>query len=84
MNHHGQSNDATSRSPAMISRRDFGRILAAGIPGSLALANLPVSASAKINSRINGVLIGAITYSFRAMAAADIVRAYVTIGLGEM
>jgi sugar phosphate isomerase/epimerase len=84
MNHHEQSNDARSCIPAIVSRRDFGRILAAGIPASLVLANLPVSASAKINSRINGVLIGAITYSFRAMAAADIVKAYVTIGLGEM
>jgi sugar phosphate isomerase/epimerase len=84
MNHHEQSNDARSRTPAVVSRRDFGRILAAGIPWSLGLANLPVSALAKINSRINGVLIGAITYSFRSMAAADIVKAYVAIGLGEM
>ena len=84
MNHYDQSNDARSRIPAIVSRRDFGRIVAAGIPASLALANLSLSAVAKINSRINGVLIGAITYSFRAMAAADIVKAYVTIGLGEM
>jgi sugar phosphate isomerase/epimerase len=67
-----------------MSRRDFGRVLAAGIPGSLALSSLPLAAVAKINSRINGVLVGAITYSFRSMHAADIVKAYVDIGLGEM
>lgn len=67
-----------------MNRRDFGKLLAAGIPGALALANLPLSAAAKINSRINGVLIGAITYSFRSMNPADIIKAYVDIGLGEM
>jgi sugar phosphate isomerase/epimerase len=66
------------------TRRDFAKLTLAGVPGSLFFANLPVSAFATINSRINGVLIGAITYSFRSMPAADIIKAYVDIGLGEM
>jgi sugar phosphate isomerase/epimerase len=54
------------------------------VPASLLVANLPVSAFAQINSRIKGVQIGAITYSFRSMSAPDIIKAYVDIGLGEM
>ena len=48
------------------------------------LSRVPTQAAAKINSRINGVQIGAITYSFRSMPAEDIIKAYVDIGLGEM
>ena len=66
------------------TRRDFAKLTLAGVPASLLVANLPVSAFAKINSRIKGVLVGAITYSFRSMSAADIIKAYVDIGLGEM
>jgi sugar phosphate isomerase/epimerase len=66
------------------TRRDFAKLTFAGVPASLLVANLPVSAFAQINSRINGVQIGAITYSFRSMSAPDIIKAYVDIGLGEM
>jgi sugar phosphate isomerase/epimerase len=66
------------------TRREFGKLLAAAVPGSLALVNLPLLAQARPDTRINGVLIGAITYSFRSMAAPDIVKAYKAIGLGEM
>ncbi|MEO8076332.1 MAG: sugar phosphate isomerase/epimerase [Acidobacteriota bacterium] len=67
------------------SRRAFGKIALAGVPASWVLANLPVSAWAKINSKINGVQIGAITYSFRTMPDPnDIIKAYVSMGLGEM
>lgn len=66
------------------TRRDFAKLTLAGVPASLLVANLPVSAVAKINSRIKGVLVGAITYSFRSMGADDIIKAYVDIGLGEM
>src|SRR6185503_15892175 len=42
-------------------------------------------ARAAINSRIKGVQFGAITYSFRTIPNPDdIIKAYVTIGLGEM
>ena len=68
-----------------LTRRDFAKLTLAGVPASLLLSRLPLSAAAKINSRINGVLIGAITYSFRSMTdAEDIIKAYVEIGLGEM
>lgn len=67
------------------SRRELGKLALAGLPASWVLANRSLSARAPINSRINGVQIGAITYSFRSMPnAEDILKAYVTIGLGEM
>ncbi len=68
----------------VTSRRDFTRLTLAGVPASLIVANLPLSAAGKIESRIKGVQIGAITYSFRSMNAEDIIKAYVDIGLGEM
>jgi len=66
-----------------LTRRAFGKLALAGVPAAF-LTRLPLSALAKINSRIKGVQIGAITYSFRSMPAEDIVKAYVDIGLGEM
>jgi sugar phosphate isomerase/epimerase len=58
------------------SRRDFGKIVLAGLPLSMMLA--------KPDSKINGVQIGAITYSFRSIPdPEDIIKAYVTIGLSE-
>ncbi len=66
----------------ILTRRAFAKLTLAGVPGSIFLARL--TASAKIDSRIKGVQIGAITYSFRSMAAEDIIKAYVDIGLGEM
>ena len=67
------------------SRRDFGKLTLAGLPASWVLAHVPRSAFATIDSRIHGVQIGAITYSFRSISnAEDIIKAYQTIGLGEM
>jgi sugar phosphate isomerase/epimerase len=63
-----------------ISRRDLGK---------MALLSLPlgrVLAAKRIDSKIEGVQIGAITYSFNRLASPDpeaIVRAYPEIGLGE-
>ncbi len=73
------------------SRRDFGRLALAGLP-ALSWAEVhghswaDASASVPpINSTINGVQIGAITYSFRSVPDPnDIIKAYVSIGLGEM
>ena len=65
------------RDPLLFTRRDFGMLALAGLPLSLAFA--------KINSKFKGVQIGAITYSFRTMPnPEDIIKSYVTIGLGEM
>jgi sugar phosphate isomerase/epimerase len=74
------------RPSALYSRREFGRLALTAVPASIALADLPLSAWAEINSKIKGVQIGAITYSFNRIAAnpEDIIKAYVTIGLGEM
>lgn len=55
----------------------------------MALASLPLAGSlraATIDSKFQGVQIGAITYSFNSIADPDpaaIIRAYVEIGLGE-
>lgn len=67
----------TNRDRLELTRRDFGKLALAGLPLSLAFAD--------IHSRFKGVQIGAITYSFRTMPnPEDIIKAYVTIGLGEM
>jgi sugar phosphate isomerase/epimerase len=58
------------------SRRDFGK---------LALAALPAAASAAaINSKVQGVQIGVMSYSFRDLPASQIIPAMVKIGLGEV
>ena len=59
----------------MYSRREFGVMMLAGLPLSVALA--------KINSKFKGVQIGAITYSFRSIPATEIIPAMVKIGLSE-
>jgi len=59
-----------------LTRREFGKLAIAAVPAFWALD--------KINSRINGVQIGAITYSFRALPVEDVLKAYTTIGIGEM
>lgn len=68
----------------LYTRRDFGKLALAGVPASLVLGRVPLSAQV-INSKINGVQFGAITYSLRSIQDPnDIVKAFVTIGLGEM
>src|SRR5262245_11109130 len=59
-----------------LSRREFGSLVLAGLPLSMLLD--------KINSKVGGVQIGAITYSFRTLPIEDVLKAYTTIGLGEM
>lgn len=66
----------------LYSRRDFGKLALASLP-AIALADL--KGFAAIDSKIHGVQIGAITYSFRTIPSADdIIKAYQTIGLSEM
>jgi len=60
----------------MHTRRDFGRVLLAGIPAEAAFA--------AINSKISGVQLGLITYSLRSMPASEMIPAIVKIGLGEV
>ena len=67
----------------LYSRRAFGKLALAGLPVTLALRDL--DAFDAVDSKINGVQIGAITYSFRAIPSPeDIIKAYVSIGLSEM
>jgi len=63
-----------------FTRRDFGKIALAALPLSRAIG------AAMIDSKIDGVQIGAITYSFNTIASPDpqkIIDAYVAVGLGE-
>jgi sugar phosphate isomerase/epimerase len=62
------------------SRRDLGKIALVALPLSRAFG------AKMIDSKIGGVQIGAITYSFNTIASPDpeaIIRAYVEVGLGE-
>ena len=59
----------------MYNRRDFGR---------LALTSLPLaSAFAKLDSRVNGVLIGAQSYSFRDRPLDAAIQGFVDVGLSS-
>lgn len=61
-----------------MTRREFAQVAA--------LSSASLYAAARINSKFDGVQIGAITYSFNRLASPDpeaIVRAYPEIGLGE-
>jgi sugar phosphate isomerase/epimerase len=63
-----------------FTRRDLGKIALASVPLSRALG------AKMIDSKIDGVQIGAITYSFNRIASPDpeaIIKAYVSVGLGE-
>src|SRR5579862_3680453 len=60
---------------AMYSRRNFGR---------LALASLPLArAYAKLDSRVNGVLIGAQSYSFRDRPLDAAIQGFIDVGLSS-
>src|SRR5262249_47213416 len=68
------------RRRVLYSRRQFGRLALAGV----ALPALFPS-RAEANSKISGVQIGAITYSYRAIPDAhDIVKAMAQLGLSEV
>jgi sugar phosphate isomerase/epimerase len=69
----------------LYTRRDFGALTLAGVPAALLLNRIGLDAQMKGNSVVNGVHLGAITYSFRSIADAnEIVKAYASIGLSEM
>jgi sugar phosphate isomerase/epimerase len=77
---------ATQQS-ARYSRRQFGRVALSAVSAFGVLSRRPAAGAlglAAIDSRIKGVRIGAITYSFRAITDAHaIVKAMAAIGLGE-
>src|SRR3954452_5320315 len=62
----------------LYSRRDVGKFALAALPLAGAIG------ASKINSRVDGVQLGAITYSFGGMNLDEVIKAYVDIGLGEM
>ena len=66
-----------------FSRREFGQ-LALAATGAWWLPSLGGRDLVQADSRIHGVRVGAITYSFRSMPADAIIPAYVKIGLREM
>jgi hypothetical protein len=58
------------------SRRDFGKFAFAALPAA--------SLAAAPNSKVNGVQIGAISYSFRDLPPAQIIPSMLKIGLSEV
>ena len=71
--------------PNGYTRREFGRI-ALGVPAAMSVGAFGTRlAATTIDSRVRGVQLGAITYSFRALSdAQSIVKAMVSMGLGEV
>ena len=66
----------------VISRRDLGKLALVSLPGVKMFGAM--EAPRTINSKFNGVQIGAQTYSFRTMPEVDdVIKAMVQIGLGE-
>jgi sugar phosphate isomerase/epimerase len=68
------------------TRREFGKLALAAVPAVAAIGNAsaaPLFAQGKPNSRINGVQIGAITYSFRGFppTAEAMLKCLVDAGL---
>jgi len=67
---------------AQISRRDVGKLLVAGSAGLWAASRNGWSV-AYIDSVVNGVQLGAQSYSFRDRDLEACIEAFVTVGLGE-
>ncbi len=65
-----------------MSRRDAGKLLLAGSAG-LAGSRLPVQGAGKVNSVVNGVIVGAQSYSFRDRPLDACIEGFKTVGLGE-
>ncbi len=61
----------------MYSRRDLGKLAAAGVPVAL------LAQKKKIDSTIKGVQLGAQTYSFRDLPLEGMIQAMVEVGLGD-
>jgi sugar phosphate isomerase/epimerase len=71
----------------VITRRQFGKAALSVVPAASLLGGVAAAgtALAAIESKISGVRIGAISYSFRALPdARAIVRAMVQMGIGEV
>ena len=77
----------SKRQSARFSRREFGKLALSAVPAFGVLSRRAAAATlglAAIDSRIKGVRLGAITYSFRAITDANaIVKAMASMGLGE-
>lgn len=66
---------------ADLTRREWNKLALSG----LAVATLPTNlfGKTKVNSRFNGVLIGAQSYSFRSLPTDGMIKGMVEVGLGS-
>jgi sugar phosphate isomerase/epimerase len=69
----------------LYTRRDWGKVAAASVPFATGIGAAAFGAT-RIDSKFDGVQIGAITYSFNRIASDPeaIVNAFVEVGLGEV
>src|SRR5215471_700201 len=63
-----------------LSRRELGRLALTALPAAVTLG----AAEKAVSSKIAGVQIGAISYSFRDLPATQIVPSMVKVGLSEV
>jgi sugar phosphate isomerase/epimerase len=68
-----------------LTRREWGKLALGGLAAAAALPAAATAAGAqrRINSRFNGVLLGAQSYSFRDMSLDDMLKAMPEIGIGS-
>ncbi len=66
-----------------LTRREWGKLALGGLAAASASRPAAAGAQRRVNSRFNGVLLGAQSYSFRDMSLEDMLRAMPEVGIGS-